>query len=153
MKKLKNEIKENALLAKIPFKESVPDVRAVFGYVKYSEKGDAIHLYNDLDLFVYMEIRVEDVVAQKATENAEEPTILYLSNNAKVREVINPSNYQLIGDFLAQPTIEDFLQELEEEDDEEGFNEESRRRRPKMPRRTRRLLRRFKKGRCFKWHW
>ena len=154
MKKQKTEIKENALLAKIPFKGSAPDVTEVFGYVKYLEKEGVIHLYNDLDFLVYLEIRVEDVVAQKITENAEDATILYLSNSAKIREVISPGDYQLIGDFLAQPTIEEFLQELIEEDDEDDdSNQEFRRRRPKMPRRTRRLIRRFKRGKCFKWHW
>lgn len=147
------KIKQNALISELPNELDVSRPVAVSGYVKkHNEK--VIHLYYDLELLVYMEINLEDVVAQKQSENYEESSILYLKANAKVREVILPSNYQSIQNLLNQPTIEEFLEDLEDEKNhEEEDYKEFARRRPKLPRRTRRLLRRFRRGRCYRWNW
>ncbi|AUC77305.1 hypothetical protein [Olleya sp. Bg11-27] len=146
------KIKQNALLAELPLEQDLPRPIAISGYVKQYEK--VIHLYYDLELLVYLEIRLEDVISQKDSESPKEPSILYLNANAKVREVILPSDYQSIQNFLDQPTIEDFLEELKNEKDYiDDSNPDFAKRRPKFPRRTRRLLRRFRRGRCYNWKW
>ncbi|TSE07994.1 hypothetical protein [Aquimarina algiphila] len=151
--KMKNiKIKENALLAEMPFEQEAPNTIAVFGYVKHYNKK--IHLYYDLELLVYMEIDKGDVIAQQESDNVEEPSILYIKLDAKVREVIVPSNYRTIQNLMEQPTVEDLIEELiNEGNSTEDQNQEFRRPRPRFPRRTRRLLRRFRRGRCFKWNW
>ncbi|RZT00194.1 hypothetical protein [Aquimarina brevivitae] len=146
------KIKQNAQLTASITDIEARDIIALTGFVK--EGNGNIHLYYDLQLSAYLEINKEDLVDQVASNDPQEPSYVYVKANAKVREVIAPSHYRTLQNFLDQPTVEDLLQELTDSTDPTNNPDlVYLGRKPKLPRRTRRLLRRLRRGRCYNWNW